>query len=238
VAIAKQNLTFATLTSPIAGTVVSVALAAGDDVSAASTSAVITVQGDGGYVVTSTVPLAKIAKVAAEQTASVTLPAFGKTYTGSVASIGVQNVSETSTPSYSVTVAIDAGDDDLRIGATARATVTVSTSQDVLTVPTSAVTTSGSTSTVQVLKNGAPTTVSVEVGAQGSERIQITKGLEAGQQVILADLDQAITSGSDDDSGSSGLSGLSGSNSGRSGFSGSGFSGGGFSGGQGGPPSR
>jgi len=238
VAIAKQNLTFASLTSPIAGTVVSVALAKGDEVSAASTTAVITVQGDGGYIVTSTVPLSKIAKVASGQAASVTLPAFGKTYSGSVATIGVQNVSETSTPSYSVAVAIDPGDDALRVGATARATVTVSTSQDVLTVPTSAVTTTGSQSTVQVLKDGSPSMVSVEVGAQGSERIQITKGLEAGQQVVLADLNQAVTSDSDDSSGSSGLSGLGGSNSSRGGFSGSGFSGGGFSGGQGGPPSR
>ena len=241
VSVAEQNVEFATLTSPMTGTVVSVALATGDDVSAASTSAVITVQGDGGYVVTSTVALSKITKVAAGQAASITLPAFGTTYTGTVASIGVQNVSETSSPSYSVTVAIDAGDDDVRIGATARAAVTVSTADDVLTVPSSAVTVSGSQASVVLLKDGQPVKTDVGVGATGAERIEITKGLNEGDVVVLADLTEQIASESDSNS-STGLSGLGrNSRSGFSGtgFSGSGFSGGGFSGGnQGGPPTR
>ncbi|WP_165310918.1 biotin/lipoyl-binding protein [Microbacterium protaetiae] len=235
VSVAEQNLGFATLSSPISGTVVSVALAAGDEVSAASTTAVITVQGEGGYIVTSTVALAKIAKVAAGQSASVALPAFAKTYTGTVASIGVQNVSETSTPTYSVTIAIDAGDDDVRIGATARATVTLSTAHDVLTVPSSAVTLSGSQASVVLLKDGTPQQTSVEVGATGTERIEITKGISAGQTVVLADLDEQIASTSDTTS-SNGLTGLSGSRSSRGGFTGGGFTGGGFSGGQGAPP--
>ena len=237
VSVAEQDLEFATLTSPISGKVVSVAMAAGDQVSAASTTAVITVQGDGGYVMTSTVSLSKVATLEAGQTASVALPAFGKTYTGSVTSIGVQNVSETSTPSYSVTVAVEAGDDSPRIGATARATISVATAQDVLTVPTSAITVAGSNASVLTLKDGEPVTTAIEIGAVGAERVEVTKGLSAGDEVVLADLDQQITSDSDD--ASTGLSGLTGSTGGSVRQFPGGFSGGGFpGGGQGGFPSR
>ncbi len=224
VAVAQQNLGFTTLTSPIAGTVVDVALTAGQAVSASSASATITVQGDGGYIVTSTVPLAKIAKVHNGQKTQIVLPAFGKTYAGTIASVGVANVSQTSTPSYSVTVAVDAGGDALRIGATARATVTVATAQNVLTVPTSAVTFSGSDASVRVLRDGSAIRTAVEVGAVGAERIEVAKGLTAGEPVVLADLDEQIATGS-----SNGLTGLNGTRRFRS-FSGTGLIGSGLTG--------
>ncbi|MFK4760359.1 HlyD family efflux transporter periplasmic adaptor subunit [Microbacterium sp. ZW T5_45] len=219
-AIAQQNVTFASLTTPISGTVVQVSLAAGDSVSAASDSAVITVQSDGGYVVETTVSLSKIAKVATGQTAEVSLPAFDSTYTGEVSSIGVLNVSETSTPSYTVTVAVDA-DDSPRIGATANLEVDLSDASGVLTVPTSAITRSGSSATVTVLQDGTAQQVSVSLGAVGSERTEILDGLEEGDVVVLADLDQVITS---DDETSTGLTGLGGST--DSSFPGGDFSGG------------
>ncbi|GAA3759001.1 hypothetical protein GCM10022240_09520 [Microbacterium kribbense] len=195
VSVAKQNVGFATLTSPIAGTVVAVDMAAGNAVAAASTSETITVQGAGGYAVQTTVPLAKIASVTTGQSVSIVLPAFAKTYSGTVASIGVLNVSQTSTPSYTVTLAVDTGADTPRIGATAQATVTLSTAQDVLTVPTSAVTVSGASATVTVLKNGTPTRTVVQIGAVGAARTEVAKGLSKGAVVVLADLDQQISTG-------------------------------------------
>jgi len=207
-AVAEQELAFATLTSPIAGEVVAVSLAAGDAVSAGSTTALVTVQSAGGYIVHSTVPLSKIAKVAVGQTAEVTLPAFGRTYPATVASIGVLDESATSTPAYTVTLSLDTGDDDVRIGATAQAVLSLSTATDVLTVPTSAVTVSGTRTTVVVLRDGKAETVSVELGAVGSERTEITKGLEEGDMVVLADLTRAIPSG--DDGAATSLSDLGG----------------------------
>ncbi|MFE6733943.1 HlyD family efflux transporter periplasmic adaptor subunit [Microbacterium sp. NPDC057650] len=193
-AIAKQDLTFATLTSPIDGTIVSVGMVPGDTVSAGSDTAVITVQSTGGYVVEAGVGLSKIGKVEVGQDAKVVLPAFGAEYDATVASIGVLNTSSTSTPSYTVTLAVDAGGDTPRIGATATATVQLAAAKDVLTVPTSAVTRAGSTSTVDVLVDGAVKKTAVTLGAIGAERTEIAKGLSAGDVVVLADLDQAITS--------------------------------------------
>lgn len=224
-AIAQQNLAFAAITSPIGGTVVSVALAAGDSVSAGSSTSIITIQGDGGYIVQATVLLSRIAGVETGQSAEITLPAFGATYTGAVSSIGVLNVSETSTPSYTVTVAMDAGDDSPRIGATADVDIELSDATGVLTVPTSAVTRTGTEASVVRLVDGKPETIAVTLGAIGSERTEIADGLTEGDTVVLADLDQAITT--DDGSSSTGLTGLGGS-SGGAGFPGGDFPSGDF----------
>ncbi len=214
-AVAHRDRGFATLTSPIDGTVVSVGLADGDSVSAGSTDAVITVQAADGYVVETTVPLSRIAGVEAGQTAAVRLPAFDDDYTATVSSIGILNVSDTSTPSYTVTIALDKTDDDIRIGATAQVVVTLQTAKDVLTVPLSALSRSGSSQTVTVLRDGQTRSAQVKTGAIGTERVEITDGLSAGDVVVLADLSRSLV----DDSDSSGnLSGLGGNGQNRQGF--------------------
>ncbi|MFT4219201.1 MAG: HlyD family efflux transporter periplasmic adaptor subunit [Microbacterium sp.] len=203
-AIAKQDLALATLNSPVSGTVVSVGIAPDDSVSAGSDTAVVTVQGSGGYIVEATVPLARIESVSVGQSADVALPALGSDYTATVASIGVLDVSSTATPAYTVTLALDADDDDvIRVGATADATVALASVDDVLTVPTSAVTVAGSQATVQVLTGGEVVATPVELGAIGTERTEIASGIEAGDTVVLADLTLPITSDSSSSTSSS-----------------------------------
>jgi HlyD family secretion protein len=195
-AVQRQDLDFATLTSPLAGTVVAIGLAAGAAVPAGSTGAAVTVQGAGGYTVTATVPLAQISHVAAGQKASVRLSAFAATYPGAVTSIGVLNVSQTSTPAYRVTLTLDTGGAAPRIGATAHATVTVATAAHVLTVPTSAVTVSGTRASVLLFDNGRVRRMPVTIGAVGTDSVEIRTGLSAGQRVVLADLDAQIPTAS------------------------------------------
>lgn len=207
-AIAERNRNLAELTSPIDGTVIFVAMAVGDEVSAGSTDAVITVQAAGGYIVEATVSLSKIEGVEVGQMATAELPAFASTYDAEVSSVGVANVSETSAPSYTVVIAIDAGDDALRVGATAQVTVTLASVEDVLTVPISAVSRSDSGVTVTVLEDDGPQVVPVEIGAVGTERVEIVSGLTVGDRVVLADLIQAVVG---DESGTdTGLTGLGG----------------------------
>jgi multidrug efflux pump subunit AcrA (membrane-fusion protein) len=63
----------------------------------------------------------------------------------------------------------------------------------VVTVPTSAVTEVGAgRATVDVLDRGRPITTVVTVGIVGGSRTSIVSGLEAGQRVVLADLDAAL----------------------------------------------
>jgi multidrug efflux pump subunit AcrA (membrane-fusion protein) len=208
VALAQSRLPFASLTSPIAGTVAAVSLAVGDSVSASSTTAVITVLGPDGYTVTTSVPLTKIDIVTVGQTAQITTPSTDAKLTGTVSSIGVLDTSTTADPAYTVELALDATDAKLYDGASAQVHLSVAGADQVLTVPTSAVHVDGATATVQVLKDGTPTDVTVTRGAVGAERTEITDGLSAGDEVVLADLDQAIESSTS--STSTGLSGLGG----------------------------
>lgn len=213
-AVAQRDRTLAALTSPIAGTVVSVGMASGDTVAAGSAEAAIRVQGGDGYIVELSVPLAQIAGVAVGQSATADLAAFGASYDASVSSVGIANVSETSTPSYTVTVALDAdvtaedADTQPHIGATTRVTITLATAKDVLTVPISAISRDGSSASVIVLSDAGIQTVPVELGAVGSERVEITDGLSEGDRVVIADLGQPV--GDEGSSSTSGLSGLGG----------------------------
>ncbi|MDT0156221.1 HlyD family efflux transporter periplasmic adaptor subunit [Microbacterium sp. ARD32] len=218
-AVAQRDRSLATLSSPIAGTVVSLGMAAGDAVTAGSGDTAVGVQAADGYIVELSVPLAQITGVQVGQTATASLSAFDAEYDGTVSAVGVQNVSDTSTPSYTVTVAVDAGDDQPRIGATTRVEISLATAEDVLTVPISALARDGSKASVTVLSDDDTTrTVTVKPGAVGSERVEITDGLSAGDRVVIADLTQPV--GDEDASSSTGLSGLGGSGSTRGGSGG------------------
>ncbi len=208
VLIAQQQLSGATLTTPIAGTVAQVALSVGDEVAADSATAVITVIGDDGYVIESTVSLAQIAKVQVGQTADVTILSTGATYEAGISSVGIANVSTTSTPAYAVTVAVDPAGATILNGAAATADIAVSSGEDVLTVPISTLHSDATGDTVDVLSDGVVTSTPVEVGAIGSEAVEITTGLAAGDVVVIADLGEEIAA--DETSTDMGLAGLGG----------------------------
>lgn len=188
-----------------------VSLSVGSTVGAQSTSAVVTVVGTDGYVVSTTVPLGSIDAVKVGQKVAITVPSTTATLAGTVSSIGVLDVSSTSTPSYAVTVAVSPTSEKLYGGSSAQLVITVAGTGQVLTVPTSAVHVEGQTATVKVLDNGTAKDVTVQRGAVGSELTQITSGLTEGQKVVLADLSVPMVS-STRSSSSTGL--LSGGNGG------------------------
>jgi HlyD family secretion protein len=209
-AIAQSRLGLVDLTSPIAGTVAAVSVAAGDDVEASSTTAVVTVIGTDGYTVSTTVPLAQVDLVEVGQEVAVAVGSSDEDLTGTVTGIGVLNASTTSSdPTYSVDIALDPADVTLFDGSSAQVSIAVAAADETLTVPSSAVHLDGTTATVQVLRDGAVTAVEVQRGAVGTERTEIVSGLAEGDEVVLADLGVAMTTG--DDEASTGLSGLGGS---------------------------
>lgn len=226
-AIAQADLVFATLSSPIDGTVAAVSITAGGTVSAGSTDAVITVVGDDGYAVSSTVTLTNVAKLEVGQTATVELPSSGTTVSGTVSAIGLLDTSDSSTPSYDVTIALDDAGHALVNGTSASVAVAVAAGDSVLTVPTSAVHRSGTEYTVDVIRDGTSTATPVEIGAMGSELTEISSGLAEGDEVVLADLDEAIPSDDADTDSGAGLTGLGGTTGGGSVPAGGTFPGGG-----------
>lgn len=209
VAVAMQNLSAAILTSPISGTVASVSMTRGQSVSANATGSSITILGPGQYEVSTTIGLSLIDQLEVGDETSVTVNGITTPLTGKVAAVGVLAIAATSgNVTYPVTILLDATAETLYAGSGASVTITLHRVADVLTVPTSAVHTAGGQHSVTVLTNGAEQTVVVQVGAVGTDLTQITSGLTAGQQVVLANLDQPLTSTTT--SGAGGLSNLGG----------------------------
>jgi hypothetical protein len=182
-----------------------------------------------------------IPKIKVGQAATVTIDALSGVELGAhVTSISPVGTSSGGVVSYDATLTLDQTDARVKPGMSASAAVITGQAQGI-TVPNAAVTGTGSTGTVNVLKNGKTTTEQVVVGLRGDSRTQIISGVSAGQQLVvtitLPSLSTSSSSGSGSSStgtlGGSGLGGLAGG-AGAARFGGGGFlrsGGGGFAGG-------
>jgi RND family efflux transporter MFP subunit len=222
-AVAHNDRSHATLTTPITGTVAAVDIAKGDDVSAGSSSQVVTVVGNGALTVELDISLADIDLVKAGQSAQVTVDGHTGTLPAKVTYVGQTNSGDStgSSSTYTVTIQLTRTYPSLYDGMGADVAIDVGTVAGTLTVPVSAVHTSGSLHTVLVdSASGTVTRTPVTIGLVGDSLVQVKSGLKAGQKVVIADVSAAVPS-SDTSSNSRGN---------RSGFGSFG------TGGSGGPP--
>ncbi len=188
---AERQLKSATLTAPFAGEILSVSVAKGDVV--ADSDVVVVIKGDGATTVTTTVTLDQIEDVTVGQTAAVTPAGVVKATDGTVSSIGLLPDASSGTSTYPVTIEL-AEPVAAPEGSTASISLVTGRAESVLTVPSSAVSTTIRT-TVSVLVDGRPVVTPVTVGVVGATRTEITDGLTKGQEIVLADLDADLPSG-------------------------------------------
>lgn len=202
---ARRELASATLTAPFSGEILSVSVAKGDTVGASDVAVVIA--GDGGTTVTTTVTLDQIDDVKTSQAAVMTPVGASKTVAGTVSSIGLLpgTTTDSTTATYPVTIDLDT-DVAAPEGSAVSIQLVVGTAEKALTVPSSAVSTTGRT-TVTLLTDDEPVVTPVTVGVVGATRTSVTAGLKKGQVVVIADLDAALPSG---DSASTRLPGAGG----------------------------
>lgn len=203
VAVAQQAIDQATIVSPIAGRVASVNLAVGDDVEAASATANIVVVGEGGFEVTTSVSVKDLPDLEVGQTATVTPDGADAAVEGEIVRIGVTADTSGTSASYPVTIGLTGDTSAMGNGSTASVVIVTSAAEQALAVPTSAVAVDGDRTTVSVLADGKAKEVTVTTGAVGSTWTEITDGLDAGDVVVLADLDEPLP-GSATDTSSSG----------------------------------
>ena len=240
---AQADLTASTLKSPITGTVGSVSLAK----NTSSNGKNIVIVGAGAVEVTINVPLASMANAHVGQKANVTPQGATSIAAGSVTSISLlpstsssstgtgsgtgQGASTTSSPTYPVVVLVPDALPALATGSRADVSLLIGTVSKVLTVPNSALTPlAKGQAMAQTLKNGVVTPALVKTGYAGTLTTQVTAGLTAGQQVVLADLSTALPTNTT----SSRRFGVAGGSAG--GLGGAGFGGGSLTGGPGFPP--
>ncbi len=188
VAVADQAVAQATIVSPIAGTVIAVGLQAGASVTVSSTTERVVVQGPGGYEATTLVSVDDIPHVATGQAATVRPDGPHQPVTGTVVSVSPVPDAQSTTTSFRVTVGLVGDTSSLDDGGLGDVSIVTGTADAALSVPTSAVATVAGRHVVTVVVGATTSVVPVQVGVVGRTWTQITGGLDAGQQVVLADL--------------------------------------------------
>ncbi|SDU51142.1 membrane fusion protein, macrolide-specific efflux system [Jiangella alkaliphila] len=215
VAQATEALDDATLTSTIAGTVASVDVAVGDEVSGSSassgstgstgsagatgatgassttpstgTGAQITVITTDAFVVETSVGSADLSRLQEGLQAELTPSDGGEVVYGTVSSVGLVASSSTSgAATFPVEIAVTGAVDGVYAGGSADVSIIVEQRADVLTVPTAAVaTTDGATTVTVVSEDGSQVETPVEIGTSFGIQTEIVSGLEAGAEVVV-----------------------------------------------------
>jgi macrolide-specific efflux system membrane fusion protein len=108
------------------------------------------------------------------------------TATGTVTAVGQIADASSGVASYPVTVAFTDDTGTFNVGATVQIDITIDEVQNVVQLPTFAVTTTDTGSTVTVSANGKESTRTVTTGLASGGFTQITSGLKGGEEVVLA----------------------------------------------------
>jgi macrolide-specific efflux system membrane fusion protein len=136
-----------------------------------------------------TAPFAEsdVAKLAVGDPATVTISALGGAKLAAhIAAIDPTASSSSSVVQYTVTFALDRTNKKLRPGMTTTVAVTIAEKDNVLQVPSAAVTGSGPNARVTVMKNGVSQPIPVVAGLAGDSSTQIVSGLSAGQTYVIS----------------------------------------------------
>ena len=189
----------ATIVSPIAGVVSQVNIAAGQSVSGgsgsgSSTSYAIVVYTPGAYQMTGTVSDAQVSLVSVGQTVQVTPAGSNQALLAKVSAIAPAATVTSGVATFGVTAQLSDTSNSLKPGISATASIVVNQVVHVLTVPTSAVHTTASGTTVLVMDKGAPRSVAVQTGSFDPTRVEITTGLQLNQVVVIAIITSTVPS--------------------------------------------
>lgn len=128
-----------------------------------------------------------IAKVQAGQAASVTLEAYPeKEFTGRVVKVAnTATTNEAGATAFDVTIQMDPADTNLKIGMTGTADVIVDTKQGAVVVPIDAVVEKKGQKYVYRVVDGKAVLTEVSIGLTTDSDVEITKGVEAGDRVVV-----------------------------------------------------
>jgi HlyD family secretion protein len=157
----------------------------------ASNTTILTLANLKALQVVASVDETTIRQVSEGQDATITFDAFpGQTFTGKVLEVPLQGSLQGDVMVYSVPISLTGAEKlSLLVGMTANVDIQVGDATDALLVPTLAL--QQSNNMVQVLvpnttdAEGAPEAVPVEIGLSDGTYTQITKGLNAGDQVVV-----------------------------------------------------
>ena len=186
---ASSQLDDTVIRAPIDGVVIGKPIPAGQTVAQGLSNpmVILTVADLSKMQIETLVDESDIGKVAVGQKATFTVDAYpGKVFTGVVSSVSQKATVQQNVVYYGVIIDVDAGDRELMPTMTARVSVGVGESKNALTVPLSAIKTNKNQQYVIVMKNGQATNVNVTTGLTSEERVEITGGLNDGDQIVVS----------------------------------------------------
>ena len=196
---AEAALAGTQLVAPFDGTILETNVSEGDQVTA--NTAILTLADLQTMQVVASVDETTIRQVSEGQDAVITFDAFpGQSFTGKVLAVPLQGALQGDVMVYAVPLSLTGAEKlALRVGMTANVEIQVEQVTDALLVPTIALQQSNGLYQVLVPNttdpNGAAEAVPVEIGLSDGTYTQITKGLNAGDQVLV----EVSTSSSDDE---------------------------------------
>ena len=166
--------------APASGTILTLNAVEGGFVSTAAPVAVI--DGVDQLKLTVQVSEALAPKLAAGDTADVTVSAVGQTFETTIRS--VDRSANLQTKLYAVTLSLPADLEGLTAGMFADVTFHTDVSENTIVVPTEAVLTRGAAQYVFVVEDGAAKYIEVTTGLTGNGVTEVLSGLEAGQMLV------------------------------------------------------
>lgn len=229
---ATQN---ATITAPSTGMIANLAIQKGDAVTASNNSTT----SNGTTTSTSTTAMyvtnfkdvvmkaavneVDLPKVKVGQKATISLDAFSdQTFVGTVNRIDMIGTNSSNVVTFNVYISLLSPPEGVGSGMTASGSIQLDSRESVLSVPSSAITTTSGASTVRVLTNDGTVDVrAVETGLVTDTETEVTSGLQAGDTVITGST-SPTTKATTTTNGSTGAA-RSGGNSVFSGGTGAGF---------------
>jgi multidrug efflux pump subunit AcrA (membrane-fusion protein) len=176
---AQARLDGTVITAPIGGRI----LAVNGAVGAPAQSNVVMLAGDGDVAVRAQFTEAEVAALVTGQTATIALPdRAGDALTGKVGQIDPAGTVSNRLVRYAAVITFDRVPDSLLYGQSATVVVTTRAVEDVLYVPSTAV----SDGAVTVTVDGRTERRAVEVGLRGDVNTEIRGGLTEGDEVLLS----------------------------------------------------
>lgn len=204
---AKQNVNDAVLRSTINGTVAALDLSVGDVVSGSgsnssdnsdrsdssdsnatdsSSTSAVTVVSTHHFILDATVSADDVTSIKKGMEATITVSGSADPVYGTVTSVGlVASASSSGAAVFPVTIDVTGAQKGLYAGTSATASITVKQRPNVLTVPSAAIRTSGTTTYVMKMVDGKPVKTPVTIGEVYGMTTEVTKGLKAGDTVQL-----------------------------------------------------
>ena len=173
--------------APVDGIITKITVDVGEQASASQ--AAISMIGLSNTQIKVDVPESDITKLKVGDTVEITLDAFGndQIFNGTVTFIDPASTVISEVIYYKVTVGFNVKDEKIKSGMTANLTILTNSKDNILVVPSRAVSARGDERFVEVLENNQAVEKIVTVGLKGDDGLwEISSGLNAGEKVILS----------------------------------------------------